>query len=115
VRQEQGLRATAPPLGQRRADHRLDLMEEHEREDGRAHGVRSEDHLSHGDALRQAFLRAAEDDGHPVCTLEAQPLADEPSGDQRGGSKGRRRRRAGRPASKGEPAANRRLASLTVE
>ena len=33
------LRATAPPLGQRRADHQLDLMEEHEREDGRAHGM----------------------------------------------------------------------------
>jgi hypothetical protein len=84
VRQEQALRATAPPLGHRRADQQLDLMEEHEREYGRAHGVRSEDHISHGDALRKAFLRAAEDDGHPVCTLEAQPFADEPSGDQRG-------------------------------
>jgi len=46
-----GLSATAPPpLGQRRADHQLDLMEEHEGEDGRAHGVRSEDHPGHGDA-----------------------------------------------------------------
>ena len=76
-------------------------MEENEREDGRAHGVRSEDHLSHGDALRQALLRAAEDDGHPVGTIEAQPFADEPGGDQRGGEKdavgdeqpGQRRRR----------------------
>ena len=75
---------TAPPLGQRRADHQLDLMEEHEGEDGRAHAVRSENHLGYGDALRQALLRAAEDDGHPVRALEAQPSADQPGGDQRG-------------------------------
>jgi hypothetical protein len=51
-------------------------MEEHEGEDGRAHGVRSEDHLGYGDALRQTLLRAAEDDGHLVGALKAQPFAD---------------------------------------
>ena len=62
-------------------------MEEHEGEDGRAHGVRSEDHLGHGDALRQALLRAAEDDGQTIGAIEAQPLADQRRGDQRGGEK----------------------------
>jgi hypothetical protein len=51
-------------------------MKEHEREDGRAYGVRSEDHLGHSDALRQALLRAAKDDGDPVGAVEAQPLDD---------------------------------------
>src|SRR6201987_3072893 len=32
-------RATSPLLGERRADHQLDLMEEHEGQNGRAHGV----------------------------------------------------------------------------
>src|ERR1700747_3055503 len=77
----QRLRATAPPLGQRRADHQLDLMEEHEREDGRANRMRSKDYFRHGDALSETLLRAAEDDCHAVGALEAQPFADEPGVD----------------------------------
>src|SRR5258708_24730651 len=45
----------APPLRQRRADHQLDLVEEHQGEDGRAHGMRRENHLGHGDARRQTL------------------------------------------------------------
>ena len=41
-------------------------VEEHEGKDGRAHGVRSEDHLGYRDALRQTLFRPAEDDGHSV-------------------------------------------------
>lgn len=78
---------TAPSLGQGRADHELDLVKKHEREDGRARGVRSKDHLGHGDALRQAFLRAAEDDRHLVGLLEAKCFAEEAGGDQRSGEK----------------------------
>ena len=78
---------TAPALGQGRADHQLELMEKHERENGCAHCMGSKHHLGDGDALRQALLRAAEDDGHLVGTREAEPFADEPGGDQRGGEK----------------------------
>jgi hypothetical protein len=34
-------------------------MEQHERENGRTDGVRSEDQLSHGDALGQALAQAS--------------------------------------------------------
>ena len=46
--------------------------------------MRREDYLCHGDALRQTLLRAAEDNGHPIGALEAQPFADYPGNDQRG-------------------------------
>jgi hypothetical protein len=41
-------------------------VEENEGKDGRARGVRSEDHLGYRDALRRTLLRAADDDGHSV-------------------------------------------------
>ena len=72
-------------LRQYRADHQLDLMEEHQRQDQHADGAAGEQHLCHGHAGGQALLRPAEEDGDAVLQVEAQPLAEQVGQQQRQG------------------------------
>src|SRR5690348_2773431 len=56
-----------------RADHQLDLVEDHERQHQHADRSRRQEHARHRDAAREAFLRAAEHDRDLVGPREAEP------------------------------------------
>ena len=70
-----GLCHGAVALGNDGADHQLDLVEDHQRQDDHADIEPGEQDIGHGHAAGQRLLRPAHDDGDLVGPVKAQPRA----------------------------------------
>ena len=68
-----GVFPSSVPAGKNRADEKLRLMEQHQRQDDQPERVPGEQDRGHRDSARHALLRAAEDDRDLVLAREAQP------------------------------------------